>query len=275
MERLKKLYYRVRKVMSYIGRRQISIIAAAAAFWVFLSLVPLMTLVASLLPYTSITQNEILQAVGSFLPNAFNNLFRTILKDIYSRSFAVLSISIVTTLWSAGVGFSNLFRGLDSIYGKPEGTNFFLRRFWGILYTIGMLLYVFVSVALVGYGKRLTALLKEIFPAVGKVMAVVVRFRSLLVVTMLVLFILSIYRWSMPERSKLRSLLPGALFASLGWYAFTIVFSIWVNSGHYATYGSLATVVIVMLWLYYCQYIILLGACINRALPDWKRRAAP
>ena len=65
----------------------------------------------------------------------------------------------------------------------------------------------------------------------------------------------------------------GALTAAVGWSIFSWAFSAWVSAtGSYGTYGSLVTVVVVMLWLYYCQYILLLSACLNRALPKFRRR---
>ena len=61
-------------------------------------------------------------------------------------------------------------------------------------------------------------------------------------------------------------MLPGGVFAGVAWTLLTWVFSAWVSRGGYGAYGSLATVAVVMLWLYYCQYVLLLGACFNRAL---------
>ena len=69
------------------------------------------------------------------------------------------------------------------------------------------------------------------------------------------------------------SLAPGALAAAGGWSLLSLAFSAWMRlTGTVGTYGSLATVVVVMLWLYYCQYILLLGACLNRVLPGLSRR---
>ena len=76
-----------------------------------------------------------------------------------------------------------------------------------------------------------------------------------------------------PEEFDLHAAIAGALTAAVGWSIFSWAFSAWVSAtGSYGTYGSLVTVVVVMLWLYYCQYILLLSACLNRALPKFRRR---
>ena len=93
---------------------------------------------------------------------------------------------------------------------------------------------------------------------------------------MLTLFFAAIFRWSTGLRPRFGEVLPGALTAAVGWSVFSWAFSTWVSvTGSYGTYGSLVTVVVVMLWLYYCQYILLLSACLNRALPKLRRRGEP
>ena len=59
--------------------------------------------------------------------------------------------------------------------------------------------------------------------------------------------------------------LPGAVFAAVGWSVMTWVFSVYVDEFNgFSTYGSLTTIIILMLWLYAIAYIILAGAFINR-----------
>ena len=93
------------------------------------------------------------------------------------------------------------------------------------------------------------------------------------VIALLTIFFAAIFRWSTGLRPRFGEVLPGALTAAVGWSIFSWAFSAWVSAtGSYGTYGSLVTVVVVMLWLYYCQYILLLSACLNRALPKFRRR---
>lgn len=65
-------------------------------------------------------------------------------------------------------------------------------------------------------------------------------------------------------RLRLRQLLPGSLAAAAAWLLFTWLFSLYiVYGGGYTTYGSLAAIIITLLWMYWCMYIILLGAYVN------------
>ena len=63
--------------------------------------------------------------------------------------------------------------------------------------------------------------------------------------------------------------LTGGMFSAVAWSTFSWCFSIYVDCfGGFGTYGSLATIVIVMLYLYFCIYIIMIGAYINRYLSE-------
>jgi membrane protein len=67
------------------------------------------------------------------------------------------------------------------------------------------------------------------------------------------------------KKMKYKKQLPGALFSAILWYVFSYVFSLYVDRFNgYSIYGSLTFVVVIMLWFYFCMYIILMGAQMNR-----------
>ena len=74
------------------------------------------------------------------------------------------------------------------------------------------------------------------------------------------------------KREKLRTRLPGALGAAGGWIAFTGIFSFYAShtADYSRLYGGLAAVAVIMLWLYFCMYILFLGAELNEFLENAK-----
>ena len=257
MKRIRILIENFRHILDYMGRRQIATIAAATAFWFFLSIVPIVILCVSVLPYTSITEEQLLAVAAPVLPDSMKQLIRVIVSDVYSSGVGVLSVSIVATVWSSAMGFASLIRGLEDIYEQPRRAGFLMRRARGIIYTLGMLLMMILSIVLGGFGRQIKALADKYLPGTQP-------------------FFSAIFRWSTGLRPRFGEVLPGALTAAVGWSIFSWAFSTWVSvTGSYGTYGSLVTVVVVMLWLYYCQYILLLSACLNRALPKLRRRGEP
>ena len=274
MEKIRKLIKSFQHISEYMGRRQIATIAAATAFWFFLSIVPIVILCVSILPYTSITAEQLLTALSAVLPSSMNQLIRVIISDVYSSGVGVLSVSIVATVWSSAMGFSSLIRGLEDIYEQPRHAGFLMRRARGIIYTLGMILVMILSIVLGGFGQQIQQLAERYFPRLHSFFSFLLHFRFVVVIAVLTLFFMAIFRWSTGLRPRFGEVFPGAATAAVGWSIFSWAFSAWVSAtGSYGTYGSLVTVVVVMLWLYYCQYILLLSACLNRALPVLRRKA--
>ena len=250
-----------------MGVRAIASIAAATAFWFFLSLVPIVILAVSILPYTSMGEAQLMVFLSPVIPSSLTELIGTILSDVYRSNLTILSASILATIWSAARGFSSLIRGLEEIYVQKRRRGYFLRRIIGMVYTVGMLLFILLSILIGGFGAQIVHVVERFFPVSHGLFDFVLRFRFLAVIALLTIFFSAIYRWGTGSRLAVREVLPGALFTAVGWSLLTWVFSAWVGASRFGTYGSLATVVIVELWLYYGQYLLLLGACLNRAIP--------
>ncbi|MBQ3277081.1 MAG: YihY/virulence factor BrkB family protein [Oscillospiraceae bacterium] len=268
MNKIRKLIDSIQKNTDFISRWQLAASASSTAFWFFLSLVPIVMLITSILPYTSLTEEQVLTAVTPVFPASFNALIRVILADVFASSLGVLSVSVLATVWSSGRGFASLIRGLELVYEQKHRSGFLPRRARGVIYTLCMVLAMVLSIVLGGFGRQIIRLTERYLPGIRPVIAFLLHFRFVLVIALLTLFFCGIYRWATNVRPRFRELFPGALLAAGGWCLFTWLFSALVAAtGSYGTYGNLASVVAVMLWLYYCQYILLMGACFNRALP--------
>ena len=268
MNKIKKIYNNFNRNLDFIGRWQIAASASSTAFWFFLSLVPIVVLFVSILPYTSLTEEQVLSAVTPVFPDSFNALIRVILSDVFTSSLGVLSVSIIATIWSAGRGFASLIRGLELVYEQKHRSGFLPRRARGVIFTVCMVLAMVLSIVLGGFGRQIVRLAEKYLPGARPIFSFLMHLRFLVVIVLLSLFFCAIYRWATNARPRFGEIFPGALLSAGGWSLFTWLFSALVSAtGSYGTYGSLATVVAVMLWLYYCQYILLMGACFNRALP--------
>jgi membrane protein len=77
---------------------------------------------------------------------------------------------------------------------------------------------------------------------------------------------LMLYLWAPNRRSSVRRELPGAMLAALGWIVFSLLYSLYLNLVNTYIFGSLSAAVFIMLWLYFCIYILFVGAEINQFL---------
>ena len=267
MEKIKRTYERFMKMQEYLGLREVSAVAASSAFWFFLSLVPMVILAVSILPYTSLSEEQLLHYLSFIIPGSGMDLIALIVADVYRGSLAILSVSLIATLWSAAKGFSSLLFGLEEVYKHAQRPGFLLRRAMGMIYTVGMYVFMLLSIVIGGFGKQLRKLAERFLPMLHGFFVWLLNFRFLVVIALLTVFFSAIYLRGSGRRLPVREVIPGAILSSVSWSLLTWAFSAWVTSTRFGTYGSLATVVVVMLWMYWCMYILLLGACINRAIP--------
>ena len=265
--KLRKIYTDVLRVSEYLVQLRVAANAASGAFWFFLSLVPIVILLSTFLPYTSISQDTLLEVLRPLVPESMTELLATILQDVYSSNLAVMSVSLLATAWSSAKGFSALIRGLEDVYQQSHRAGYFLRRARGIVYTLILLGSLLLSILIMGLGRWFQHILESMWPPSRDIFALLLHLRFVPMVAFLTFAFAGIFKFGPGLKLSYFRQLPGALFAALSWSIFSSAFS-WLVSltGGYGTYGSLATVVAVMLWLYYCIYIFLLGACLNRTL---------
>lgn len=266
---IKKVY----NIGDYFGkefsRYRIPTYAANCAFFMFLSLVPLIVLVCSLLQYTSLTQDTLMRFLGDLLPETIEGFITGIINEVYSASIGTLSLSILVTLWSSSRAFIAITKGLNEIYSVKQGRNYFVQRFYAMLYTLGLLFSIILSLGIMVFGDTIVSLLN----LSGVIYDVILWLRYIIIFLFLALVFANLYKFAPNKKLRFRDQIPGALIAALAWILFSFFFSIYIShSGGMSAYGSLAAIVIAMLWMFYCMYIVLIGGYINRLIADHRRQ---
>src|SRR6185437_12403613 len=165
-------------------------------------------------------------------------------------------------LWSASSGTGNLLKAINIAYDEDENRGFLKVRGIALALTLGAIVFVLLTLALVA----VVPVVLNVLPLgpVGTVLAQVLRW--VLLVALVVAALAVTYRIA-PDRDQPRFswVTTGSLVATVLWIIGSIAFSLYVNNfGSYnKTYGAIAGVVVLMLWLYLTSYIVLLGAEIN------------
>ena len=246
--------------------------ASSTAFFTFLSLIPMLMVFLSMLPFTPLEQNVLLDAVATVMPDEMYNILDDIIQDLYSANGVVFSVTLAFTIWSAAKGTLSLMRGLNVIFEVEERRNYFVLRFRAALYTLAMLVIILILLIGVVFAHRIRDLLVGYFPPVKPMFDFLVRVRFLFVLGVLTLLFTALYTYLPNAGNKFHWELPGAVFSAVAWYFASWIFSVYVNriTGS-NTYGSLTTVVVGMLWMYMIFYLILVGAALNCFLLEFFR----
>lgn len=246
--------------------------ASDTTLYIIISFFPFLMFLMTLLQYLPFSRFELLEVISRFVPSQVYDFIAKLVHELYSTSSIVLSITIVTTLWSASRGIVGIYRGLNSIYGIEETRNYLTIRLRSMLYT---LIFVIMLIMLLGtyvFGNLIIHWINSRFPTLllNKYAIVVVSFRTTIGILILTIFFLIMYKFIPNRKTRLFREFPGAILAASGWVAFSYLYSFYINnlSNMTATYGSLTAIVLCMLWLYMCMCIFFFGAEINSILAE-------
>jgi membrane protein len=244
------------------------IIAGGVAFFGFLAIFPAMIALISIYglvasPETVARQVENLSAQ---LPQSAADLIGKQLADIVSNDSGALTVSLVVSilgaLWSVSGGVSNVITAVNIAYDEVEARSFVKLRATSLALTLGAIVFVMLTFSLVAVVPSLIQSLP--LGIVGTILAEVARWLLLLGVFAGSLAV--VYRVA-PDRDapRFRWVSLGAVVVTVIWAVVSIGFAIYVDRfGSYdKTYGAIAGVIVLMLWLYLTCYLVLLGAEIN------------
>ena len=254
----------INEFMKKMRRDDVSAHAASAAFFMFLSIFPILMLLCSILPYTHISEADLLRVVTDLLPSTIDPLAVSVIGDLYDRSPTIISLSAVFVIWSAAKGILALLKGLNDVQDVDETRNYFVLRFWSCIYTVILLVLIVFTLIVLVFGNPIINNLLSHLPNVRYIAILLMPFRYLVVIVALALVFAFMYALIPNKKNRVFDKMPGAVFASFGWTIFSWAFSLYVERyGAFDMYGSLTTIVIIMLWLYFCMYILLLGDELN------------
>lgn len=248
---------------------QLAAFAAQAAFFMLLSVFPFAMLLLTTIKYLPFTKDQFMDVVLDLIPEEYGSYINYLTQEIYTTGFGwTLFISAVLAIWSASRGTMAVERGLNFLDRVEDTKNYFLRRGLNALHTLifCMMLILVAGVYILGNSLIMKILDHTNLEAYSDT---ILFYAKLLTGPVIVFGVLLLIFHKLPDtRHTFMSCIPGAVFSTIGWIALSIGFSYYVEKIgiNTYTYGSLASIILVMLWLYLCMYILFLGAELNKFL---------
>ena len=260
---------RAARTIRSVAALKIPLHAANAGFFIVLSVFPALLLMLSLLRYTRLEVGDLLELLGSILPEALWDTAQELIISTYqSASASVVGVSAVTALWSASRGIHGLLQGLNAVYGVTESRGYFYARAISLLYTFAFLVVMLLTLGLHVFGSSLIGFLTMIDNPVLIFLVDIIDLRFFLLLILQTL-VFTLMFMALPDKpNRFWDSIPGGLLASTGWLIFSDLYSIYVEnfSGYANVYGSVYAVALSMLWLYCCLSILFYGGVLNRYL---------
>lgn len=282
IERIKKFIEKlpnyVDKMMELIdyglSRNKINVYASQAAFYFIVSAVPFLMFLLSTLRYIiPIDISDILEALN-FLPSSIAYWISSIIEQIYTQSSVpLLSITALTTLYAANRSTHALSIALMQIY-EPDKVNRPIKNYLiSFMETILMVFVLSATIVLLIFGKPIIKLIISFLPEQLDFAIDLISSSKIITYISIILVFAVLYKVLSNSKRPYKDQLPGAFFASIGWILFSAIYAFYINN--YAnfsyTYGSLAAIVLMMLWLNACMNIFLWGGQINVFFEQWRK----
>jgi YihY family inner membrane protein len=246
--------------------------AAALTYYSVLSIFPALLVLISLVDLAGQgTIQALLENLGQVAPGSVNQILATAIRNLQQTrgSAGVLAlVGLAAALWSASSYIAAFMRASNAIYDVPEG-----RPVWktfpiriGVTVIVMVLLAVsaVAVVATGGVADRIGRLL-----GIGSTAVTAWNILKWPVLLLVVSFMFALLYWASPNAKQgFRWVTPGGILAVVVWVVASVAFAIYVaNFGSYnKTYGSLASVIIFLVWLWLSNTAILLGAELNAEL---------
>lgn len=256
----------IKDIAHRIKDDHVSAYAAQSAFFIILSAMPFLMLLLILLKHVPIQTEILIENISDFFPSGTATIIADIIVDINSKtSGTVLSITIITLLWTSGKGILAITRGLNSVYGIRETRNYLILRIVSTFYTLIFAIMIIFTLVFLVFGNRIYLWICEKIPFLNDVAAFLISIRTFSSMGILTLLFLMFYKVLPNRKGRLFHQLPGAVFSALGWMISSYIFSIYVDfSGNLSyMYGSLTSIIVTMLWLYFCMNLVFFGAELN------------
>ena len=254
-----------RKLINQIKKPEKRIHPGQLAFFLVMSLIPMIALIATLAATLSISTGTIAVSMTSMMPKEI----ASILKDIVGENGLNFNMAVflISAFLLASNGTHSMIITSNEIY-RIESRDFISRRVKAIFMIFLLVLVFFFLLIVPVFGDNIFNLLKESFKdnTIVDISYVVYKVVKYPLIALLLLFnIKLIYVIAPDEQIPSHSTTSGAIFTTVGWIIATEIYAFYVGSfaSYGIFYGSISNVLILLIWIYILSYIFVLGMGIN------------
>lgn len=256
-----------------LSRGYLSTRAAAIAFSVFLAIFPFFIFLFSIIPFIPIEnfQDSLLGIIRDFMPRTAYEAVQITIIDIVTRPRSgVLFFNLLLTLYFSTNGVNSLLEAFSNTYHRMESRGFFRQYMISVAIVLTNSLWLIISIGLITFGSDLLLWLLPATIVQSTMLVFLIQLLRWLIILALLVFAISfLYYFGTSEKhARFRFISPGALMATGLIVVSTLAFTFYVDnfSSYNALYGSLGTLMIVLMWIYMNAFSLLIGFELNASI---------
>lgn len=253
--------------------------ASSLAYSFMLAIFPGIIFLFTLIPYIPIHsfQDTLLKTIALILPNKAYIAFNSTIKDIVKhQNVSLLSFGFVSSLFFATNGVHKLMQAFNKSSLIVESRTWLKRRWVALILTILISLSLFVAIVIITIGQAIISFIHFRFDADGKFWiyaSAIMVLKWLIVIALFFVTVSILYRYGPAHTRKWKFLSPGSILATVLAVLTSLGFSYYINKfpTYNKVYGSIGTLIVMMIWLYLNSLIILIGFELNASIELSKR----
>ena len=261
---IKRLYQQAKKTVKDISHDEITVYSAQASYYIAMSSFPFTILLLSLANlFMPGYRSVVLGSINSLIPNSIQPDISILTKELFEKSVPIMSISLITTLWSSSRGLAAAERGIRRVYKVEKKHNFIINTLFSMLYTVIFIGLLLITLLLQVFSNTLLDF-ADVYTIISDTQLILIK--TLLFFSVMSLAFTIIYYFFSQRYISFSKHIPGACVTTVGWMAFSQLYSLYIDNftSYSYIYGSITAIALIMLWLYCCMFIMLIGAEINR-----------
>ncbi|EKU17286.1 virulence factor BrkB family protein [Streptococcus intermedius BA1] len=248
---------------------EIDLTSIAVAYYLLISIFPLLLIVVNILPYFRIPIAEFLEAIEGVLPESLYEMIAKVIRNVLTQpSSGLLSFSILSALWAFSQSMSFLQKAFNKAYGVAKDRGIISHRLFSLVMSIGLQLLFAFSLLLTMFGRMSLRLLHSLWRFDNQLYVSLQKMTQPTIYTLLFLSLLMLY-YFLPNVKirKVRYVLPGTAFVVfiIGGLLnlFSVYLDTYVNHLMDIRFFSSVFVVVVMIWFILIAQILIVGAILN------------
>lgn len=268
------VYLFIKEMVIHFIHDDVTSLSAQLAYYLLLSIFPFFIFLVTLLGFLPISTEGALEMLEVLMPGSVTDLLISTLDQLLNtKRSGLLFISLIGTLLAASSALNAVIYALNKAYDVPQERSWLFSRFLSIVFTIGIVLAILITLIFPVFATMLEEFFIHFFGVSNTFLLLWSILRWAISFIYLVFLFTLLYYFAPNRKVPLKHILVGANFAAIGWIGVSLGFSYYINNfkNYSLTYGSLGGVIILMIWFYLSGMIVIVGGQLNAQLERRKK----
>ncbi len=260
----------LKRIIKEFNIGEINSKAAEMSFFLLLSLFPFVMFTISSIVYIPILHlNKYISFFENLMPeSAFMVVLSIINSALSNKSIGFTIMSFFLTIWSSSRAVRAIIKGANRSYRVKETRSYIKVTIVGLLFTVGLLLLLFISMIFLVFGEKIGYIIFDFIGLDNIFIKIWDICRYSIGILTIIIILMYLYKYTPNKKIKIKDTVPGALISAIGWIIVSLFYSYYSNyyANYEVIYGSIGGIIVLITWIYLSSWAILIGAEVNAKL---------